>query len=222
MTRFSDHSHSPESEPDFETGPGPETVTSLFNRVLAMGIWVVSAALGGSLFFLERPSLFAYLVPLAFVGLLAWEGLWQPALVVSDAGIGVRNPFRTVQIPWNALVNVETRFALTLFTPGRRFEVWVAPSPGRSFGYREANKADRTANRLSPSPDRTQRPADLKRSESGSAASLVLARWDLVRSAGAIELGVADTVRISVQWSWPAIAALAALFVASIPALLVA
>lgn len=119
-------------------GSERETVNSRFNQVLAIGIWAISAAIAVSLFAIDRPSQLAYLVPLAVVNLLVWEGLWRPTLVIKDDGVEVTNPFRDIRIPWSALVNVDTKFALTLFTPGRKFEVWIAPSPGRSFGYRSA------------------------------------------------------------------------------------
>ena len=158
-------------------GSERETVNSRFNQVLAIGIWAISAAIAVSLFAIDRPSQLAYLVPLAVVNLLVWEGLWRPTLVIKDDGVEVTNPFRDIRIPWSALVNVDTKFALTLFTPGRKFEVWIAPSPGRSFGYRSAALADREIRRTSPHSSSTVRPGDLVTSESGAAASLVRSCW---------------------------------------------
>ena len=203
-------------------GPERETVDSRFNRVLAIALWAISAVIAVSLFFIDRPSQLAYLIPLAFVNLLVWEGLWRPSLTITDDGIGVRNPFRSIQIPWNALVNVDTKFALTLFTPGRKFEVWVAPSPGRSFGYRSAAVADREIRRTSPHSSSTVRPGDLVTSESGAAASLVRSRWELLQTSGLVEAGIAHEVAVTVRWHWPVIAAVVVLLAVSIPALLVA
>jgi hypothetical protein len=201
-------------------GPARETVSSRFNRVLALGIWAISAMVAVSLFFVDRPAQLAYLMPLAFLSLLVWEGLWHPLLTIADDGVEVRNPFRAIHIPWNALVNVDTKFALTLFTPGRKYEVWVAPSPGRSFGYRSAAVADREIRRSSPHSSGTVRPGDLVTSESGAAASLVRSRWELLQTSGLIEAGLADTVAVTVHWHWAAIIALVTLGAASIPALL--
>jgi hypothetical protein len=201
-------------------GPARETVNSRFNRVLALGIWAISAVIAVSLFFVDRPTQLAYLVPLALVNLLVWEGLWHPLLTIADDGVEVRNPFRAIHIPWNALVNVDTKFALTLFTPGRKFEVWVAPSPGRSFGYRSAAVADREIRRSSPHSSSSVRPGDLVTSESGAAASLVRSRWELLQTSGLVEAGIADTITVTVRWHWPVIIALVILSAASIPALL--
>jgi len=203
-------------------GPEREIVSSRFNRVLAIGIWTISAVIAVSLFFVDRPSQLAYLVPLAFVNLLAWEGLWRPLMTISDDGVEVMNPLRSIQIPWNALVNVDTKFALTLFTPGRKFEVWVAPSPGRSFGYRSAAVADREIRRTSPHSSSTVRPGDLVTSESGAAASLVRSRWELLQTSGLVEAGIADEVPVTVLWNWPMAGALLVLLAVSIPALLIA
>jgi hypothetical protein len=204
--------------------PGPELdiVRSRFNRVIAIAVWVISLAIAISLFFVNRPSQLAYLVPLALVNLLVWEALWRPVLKISDAQVEVTNPFRDVGIPWGALVNVDTKFALTLFTPGRKFEVWVAPSPGRSFGYRSAAIADREIRRTAPHSSSTVRPGDLITSESGAAASLVRSRWELLQTSGQIEAGIADTIAVAVNWHWRTITALLVLLVASVPALLVA
>ena len=203
-------------------GPERETVNSRFNQVLAIGIWTISAVIAVSLFFIDRPSQLAYLVPLAFVNLLVWEGLWRPTLVIKDDGVEVTNPLRNIHIPWTALVNVDTRFALTLFTPGRKFEVWIAPSPGRSFGYRSAALAEREIRHVSPHSSSTVRPGDLVTSESGAAASLVRSRWELLQTSGLIEAGIADAVTVTVRWHWWMISALATLLAASVPALLIA
>jgi hypothetical protein len=203
-------------------GPERETITSRFNRTIAIGVWAISLVIAVSLFFIDRPQQLAYLVPLAFVNLLVWEALWRPELVVSDDGIAVTNPFRCVQVPWNALVNIDTKFALTLFTPGRKIEVWVAPSPGRSFGYRSAAVAEREIRRTAPHSTNRVRPGDLPTSESGAAAEVVRSRWELLQVSGQIEAGIADTTKVLARWHWHSTAALTALLVASVPALLVA
>lgn len=204
------------------SGSDREKLNSRFNRVLAGGVWAISAVIAVSLFFTNRPSQVAYIVPLALLNLLTWEALWRPVLVLTNDGIEVMNPFRTIGIPWPALVNVDTKFALTLFTPGRRFEVWIAPSPGRAFGYTSAIVADREVTRLAPDSTRTVRPGDLATSDSGAAASLVRSRWALLQSAGLIEAGIADSARVSVRWHWSTIIATVILLAVSVPALLFA
>ena len=39
---------------------------------------------------------------------------------------------RDVRVPFAAIESIDTRFALTLYSPGRRDAAWAAPAPGRS------------------------------------------------------------------------------------------
>ncbi len=203
-------------------GPDRDVIDSRFNRVLAVAIWVISGVLAVSLCFTSRPTQLAYLVPLALICLVVWESLWRPRLVIANDEITVVNPGRDVRIPWNALVHVDTKFALTLYTPGQKYEVWIAPSPGRSFGYRSAAAASRDVRQIAPHRTNSVRPGDLASSESGAAAALVRGRWHRLQEAGVIETGVADSTRVDIRWHWTAIVPLVVLFAASVPALLIA
>ncbi len=190
--------------------------------MLAIAIWAIFVVIAVSLFFTGRPTHVAYLVPLASISLLVWESLWRPLLIIGDDEIRIVNPLREVRIPWNALVHVDTKFALTLFTPGKKYEVWIAPSPGRSFGYRNAAAASRGQSQTAPYRTQTVRPGDLESSESGAAAALVRGRWQRLQSSGAIESGVADATRVDIRWHWLAIAMIVVSVAASVPALLIA
>ncbi|OJX77176.1 PH domain-containing protein [Leifsonia sp. 71-9] len=190
---------------------------STFNRGLAITAWALDAfalvsyiAVHASL---RQPLV---LVPVAFVALAAWAVLWRPRLVVDDDGTELRNVFRTVFIPWEALIQVDTRHALTLFTPGRRFSAWVAPAPGRAAASRAA-RAERRG-KVGPAPTRddgTVRPGDLLGTDSGQAAYLVRDRWSELRDSGRLELGVADTAPVRIQVHVWLSAALLVLLVAS-------
>ena len=54
----------------------------------------------------------------------------MPSVVVHDGGITLENPFRSIEVPWAALVNVDTRFALTLVTPGQELCLLGRPRAG--------------------------------------------------------------------------------------------
>ncbi|WP_035876892.1 PH domain-containing protein [Cryobacterium sp. MLB-32] len=170
----------------------PDTYVSRFNRTLA-GIVVALCAVSAVALSLTGQELF--LIPTGFIVLLCWVYLWAPSVCVSDRAVTVRNPLRTIEIPWAALVQVDTKFSLTLFTPGRRWPVWVAPAPGRG--------TVRRANRAGESVDRTRfmtvepRPGDLPGTESGDAAQLVRNRWDRLQATGAIEAGVAEQTPVT-------------------------
>ena len=57
-----------------------------------------------------------YLPVLALVVVLVWAAYWRPAVVVSPAGVEIRNVTRTIEIPWPAVQAVTTQYALTLQT----------------------------------------------------------------------------------------------------------
>ena len=201
--------------------PVEDVYTSRFNRVLAIGLWAVFALIAVSLFFAAEKTSLWYLVPIAFVVVLMWELLWRPSLTVLPDEVEMLNPLRTVHIPWNALVHIDTKFALRLFTPGHTYEVWAAPAPGRSFGFRSST-ASRQPERGGVFTSGKVRPSDLETSDSGEAAGMVRRRWELLQASGAVEAGIADSVAVRVQWHWRTIMVLGVLLIASVPALLVA
>ena len=63
---------------------------------------------------------------------LVYAVLVRPSVEVSGEGVALRNVVRDVEVPWSALAEVRTRYALTLVaTDGRRFTAWAAPASGR-------------------------------------------------------------------------------------------
>ncbi|HSL35654.1 MAG TPA: PH domain-containing protein, partial [Arthrobacter sp.] len=64
--------------------------------VAALGI-VVTVITGG----LEA---LAGTAPLLLIAFLGWQLFWMPAVVVHQRGVTLENPFRSVVVPWEALV----------------------------------------------------------------------------------------------------------------------
>ena len=144
------------------------------------------------------------LAPLLLIAFLGWQLFWMPAVVVHDGGVTLENPFRSVLVPWAALVHVDTRFALTLVTADKSYVAWAAPAPG-IWGGRNAQPEDlRGLPATTYGPGQSVRPGDLKTTDSGQAARLVRARWqDLVES-GALAAGdaaAATTVKVTHRWA---------------------
>lgn len=69
------------------------------------------------------------LVPTAGIATAAWAVLWRPLVEVSDGGVRVVNPLRTVHVPWPALTGVATRWSLTLRTTAGVVSAFAAPAP---------------------------------------------------------------------------------------------
>ena len=145
--------------------------------------------------------------PLLLIAFLGWLLFWRPAVVVHDAGVSLENPFRSIVVPWAALVHVDTRYALTLVTPSRSYSAWAAPAPG-IWGGRNARPEDLHGLPGSTyGPGKSVRPGDLKSTDSGQAAQLVRARWQQLVDSGALDAGNAETTPVTVTVRWPELGA---------------
>jgi len=174
------------------------------------GVWLL-AATGLALSAAGGPAGLAEAAPLAVLAYLAWWLAWYPAVVVGDTEVTVRNPLATITVPWAALVTVDTRYALTLVTPRRKYTAWAAPAPG-IFGVQRA-RADhvRGLPESTYGPAGSIRPGDLANSDSGAAAYYVRKRWSELLAAGAVETGTAGTVPVQVRPNWTQLIAAAVL-----------
>jgi hypothetical protein len=144
----------------------------------------------------------AGIAPLVLIAFLGWQLFWLPAVVVDDAGISLENPFRSIAVPWAALVHVDTRFALTLVTARKSYTSWAAPAPG-IWGGRNARPEDlQGLPATTYGPAQSVRPGDLKSTDSGQAARLVRERWDELAESGRLAAGDADTTPARVTYRW--------------------
>ncbi|MBW8871054.1 MAG: PH domain-containing protein [Leifsonia sp.] len=199
-----------------------EVFVSRFNRVLAVLIWAAAVALTVGLLVSVHDARLLYIVPGALFAFVAWAMLWRPQLTVADDGITVVNVTRTVHIPWEALIAVDTKFALTLYTPGHRFPVWAAPAPGTGSTLRATRNETRGRLGRPRVEDSVRRPGDLLGTESGAAAEVVRRRWTMLQDSGAIDAGRADETPVAVRWHITALVALVVLLAATVAALLLA
>ncbi|WP_430592546.1 PH domain-containing protein [Humidisolicoccus flavus] len=198
----------------------PRTFTSRFNRGIAVTIWILVIGMGVLLLtsgmYTTPARIAAVLIPLGLVAYIAWLAMWRPRLSVLGDGVEVVNVTHRVWIPWSALIDVRTRFALVLFTPGKKFEVWAAPAPGRMSAMRLSRREEQGTKESHRSV------GDLLGSDSGDAAFLVRDRWEQLRDSGQLEGGVADQARIKRIPHWAELTPLllgVAVLAALVPAL---
>ena len=153
------------------------------NKWFALLSWAVAAFGVVATVVMAGPGALGAIAPWALIAFMGWQLFWMPAVVVHDAGVTLENPFRSVEVPWAALVHVDTRFALTLVTARKSYVSWAAPAPG-IWGGRHARPEDlHGLPATSYGPGKSVRPGDLKTTDSGQAAMLVRARWhELVES----------------------------------------
>ncbi|MBU5424688.1 PH domain-containing protein [Cellulomonas hominis] len=157
-----------------------------FGRWLVVMVAAVAGA-GAVSGLVEDPAqTVRYLPVLALVVVLVWAAYWRPAVVVSPAGVEIRNVTRTIEIPWPAVQAVTTQYALTLQTAYGTYAAWAAPAPSRTrvklAARPDARNLPETAYR-----DTTVAIGDLANTDSGQAAALVRYRWEELRDAGALD-----------------------------------
>ncbi len=173
------------------------TFRSTFNMVVSILLWAAlgAATVGTALTPGSFPALTG--VPIAAAGgaALVWAMLWSPRVVVDDDGVRIENVLLDNVVPWPALVHVDTAYALTLHTPGRRIRATAAPAPGQLRAFRATRSEKQRLDRLGAGEG--IRPGDLPGTDSGRAAELVRSRWEQLRDAGAIEAGVAETTPVA-------------------------
>jgi len=148
---------------------------------------------------------------------LCWLLFWYPSVTVEPSGVRVRNPLRTFQVSWPAIVRIDTRYALTLFTrTTKKIVAWSAPSPSRYAGINtvrpDLSGLNPNLNRkfggvevpndgLTPPAIDSVKLGDVPRSESGLAALHVRRAWAALRDAGYLDSGVLDGTGVVARWN---------------------
>ncbi|CAL8898819.1 DUF2581 domain-containing protein [Kocuria varians] len=112
---------------------------------------------------------------------------WRPRLEVHDREVRLVNPLRTVSVPWERIVDVTTRFAVTLVTADGRYSSFALPSAGAGASFRAGADA---VNRNHPiaRPDGSVRVGDLTSTASGAAAHRVRSEWQRRIETGEIDV----------------------------------
>ncbi|MFO7689287.1 MAG: PH domain-containing protein [Cryobacterium sp.] len=184
-------------------GAEPELIRSRFNRMVSLAVWLVclvmflSALAGGAEAVLRSTPAIALF---AFAG---WLMLWRPYLVMGDDAVALCNVTKTVTVPWAALIDVDTKYALTLVTPHQRITAWVAPAAGALTAQRlgrAARKRDSDTDGVGRAADTGTLPGELAGTESGDAARRVRTRWNMLLAAGRVPTGQAEATPVVTTW----------------------
>lgn len=194
------------------------TLHSRFNRIVAVVVWVLSALALGTAVVSADPRFLSLYPAAALLAFFAWSALWRPGVSVGSDGVALRNVSHSVVVPWAALIRVETRYALTLSTPGGSFAAWAAPAPGL-IGSLRARR--RNGDREFRASGESLRAGDLIGTESGDAALIVREQWRRRLDAGDVAVGVAAETAVHRRWDAPVLATYAVLVTATAWALAV-
>jgi hypothetical protein len=171
-------------------------IDSRFNRIAAIIVWSLAALAVITAVWSSDPRLAWVYAGAPLAALLGWAALWRPSVIVSERGVRVENVSHDVDIPWEALVHVETARALTLHTPSGRFTAWSAPAPG----YFTTMMGNTRARREARAAGGDARPSDRMGTDSGNAAVVVRETWRRRLDAGQVPLGVADETPVKRHW----------------------
>ena len=182
-------------------------------------VWLIAAVSAGSALLTHGGTGLLQSWPLLAAAYVAWWLAWFPAVVISDEGVRLRNPIRTIDVPWYALVTVDTKYALTLVTASGRYSAWSAPAPGLFAIQRAQPDHIRGLPETTYGPAGSVRPGDLATSDSGTAAYHVRQRWSALLASGAVEPGMAEASRARVSVNWTVLAVGAVLVAAAVLAI---
>jgi hypothetical protein len=177
------------------------TLRSRFGIALVIVVWCVLAAiLIGFIVQLQLIPILRFTPVLLLAGYLIWILMWSPSVTIAPSGVTVRNLLRSNAVSWPAIERVDTRFALTLYTKGRKIVAWSAPAPSRFAAYRTARSS---VNRNLPESTYVGgaiRPGDIPQSDSGLAALYVRRYWEQLRDAGYLRSGVVEGTGVVTSW----------------------
>ena len=190
------------------------TFRPAFGRVLSVIVVAIAiAGLSGFVVSGDVAGLVRYGWGLALLGYAAVALFWLPSLSVAEHEVTVKNVFSTLHVPWPAIQNIDTKYALTLTTPRGRISVWASPAPNRYAGQVSASSETRvSAQGLGGSI----RPGDLVTTASGAAAHVIRAHWDQLRDDGHLDNAVVEEGTLRREPHWVTIGALGALLIATV------
>lgn len=167
-----------------------ETITlrPRFGQVLTVIVAVIVAgALVSFIVVGDVAGLLRFVWPFLLLAYTTWLLFWSPSVTIDPAGVVVRNLLREHRVTWPAIMRIDTKFALTLYTETRRISAWAAPAPGR------APVAGATRDDIRGLPESTYgaggsiRPGDLPTTESGQAGLITRLRWEELRDSGLLD-----------------------------------
>lgn len=193
--------------------------------VTACVLWVIAAASTVYGFTLGVLPGLSVAGPMVLVATAAWLLLANPHVRVDDSAITVVNPLRTFVVDLQSIVDVATKFALTVETAHETVVAWSAPAPGgrdHVLGAREGRRCPEAGAvpRSAIRADGTVAPGDLPGSGSGDAAAVLRRRWESARAAGVLDDLPITGVRA--QWNVASILLVVAGIVTTVGSVLVA
>lgn len=195
---------------------------SRFGIGLTIVVWAICTA--GIVSSLIVGAGLAPVVLLASLGWFVWLAFWRPSVVTDARGVELRNLVRDVEVPYGAVDDIDTRYALVVRSGGRSYSAWGAPAPGGAATLRDSMNRRRATNRTdwsdvprSVRAGGTARPGDTVDSASGAPATVVRREMER-RERDGVRRDPADRAVVTVR---PALIAVSVLALAASVAVIV-
>ncbi|MGW8378855.1 PH domain-containing protein [Streptomyces sp. ODS28] len=122
----------------------------------------------------------------------------RPAVYAGEARLRVRNPFRTVHVPWGAVESLRAGYSSEVVAAGTKYQLWSIP-----VSLRARNKAarhnDRIASGRGPAPRRRGAPEVEDASPRRAHADVAM---DELRELAARHEGASAAGEVRVRWAW--------------------
>jgi len=192
----------------------PTTFRPAFGRVLSVIVAAIAAAgLVGFVATGDVSGLLHFGWALALLAVAAVVLFWLPSLSVAEHEVTVKNVFSTVHVPWPAILRIDTKYALTLYTPRGKITAWASPAPNRYAGQVSSSVETRLPG---AGLGGSIRPGDLLGTASGAAAYVIRSHWDQLRDDGHLDNPVIEEGAFRRDIHWKTIILLGALAIASV------
>jgi hypothetical protein len=191
----------------------PVFVRGLYLVTLAAALWWLAAVAAGP----DRSTLGVAGPVILVAAALGYACFWRSAVRVDGRGVRLLNVLRDVDVPWEHLEQVQTRYALTLVADGRAFRSWAAAAPGRPSLLRLSARG--TSSDHLPDPRWTAggstAPAASRslNADSGAAAFIVEQAWRAWRETPPRlrpDAGEGPQGEVTVRWNVPVLSVAAA------------
>ncbi|WP_421083887.1 PH domain-containing protein [Rothia nasimurium] len=122
-----------------------------------------------------------------FLGYAVWYVLGRPHVVVDRHDVRVVNPFVTHTVNYAALIDISTRYHLTLVTPTRGYQAFGIPAGGMVASL-NAHKQDlKNLPSITFGEGGSMRTSDLPNSSAGAAALVLRGYWQELVEDGALD-----------------------------------
>lgn len=158
--------------------------------LVVLGFVVLVAGWGGS-----ATTNRAVAAGAAALAALGYALYWRPRLEVAAPGVRIVNPLRTVEVPWGRIVDVSTRFSVTLRTAERSYSSFALPAAGAGAALRSGIEG---VSRVHPvaRPGGVVRTGDLAGTASGIAANDIRTVWQRKIDMGELDVFTLDDTAV--------------------------